>query len=94
MIILKKIYKLLFMLLTVPLLCNCIYAGSAVNRYNDMAPPFADETEIILQNGIENARSVPVEPSYSVPVIMTVIIIGVLLFALVVGLGIIGRSRR
>lgn len=92
MIIFRKIYKFVMPVITAMLLCPCVYAGSAVNRYNDMAPPFADETEVILQNGIERAN-VPVT-SYSLPVIWTVIIIGVLLFALVVGLGIIGRSRR
>lgn len=94
MVTFKRIYRVIFAIFTALLLCNCVYAGSAVNRYNDMAPPFADETELILQNGMERASNIPTAPSYSLPVIWTVIIIGVLLFALVIGLGIIGRSRR
>ena len=93
MTVFKKINKLFLPFLTVLLLCNFVYAGSAVNRYNDMAPPFVDETEVILQNGVERS-AVASAPSYSFPVILTVTVIGVLLFALVVGLGMIGRRRR
>ncbi len=93
MTVFKKLYKLLLPVFTVLFLCSSVYAGSAVNRYNDMAPPFTENTEV-LQNGIESARAVQNTPSYSVPVILTVTVIGVLLFALVVGLGLIGRSRR
>ena len=93
MIIFQKITKAFLPFLTVLLLCNCVYAGSAVNRYNDMAPPFSEETEAVISSGLQRSYDT-LAPSYSFPVILTVIGIGVLLFALVIGLGIIGRSRR
>lgn len=91
MVFIKKLPKIFISVCTMFLLCTVTYAGSAVNRYNDMAPPNPADTAVRLAEGIsENASS----PSYSLSIIFTALGIGVLLFALVIGLGMIGRSRR
>ncbi len=91
MVIIKNLSKIFVSVCTLLFLCIITYAGSAVNRYNDMAPPSPADTAVRLAEGIsENASA----PSYSLSIIFTVLGIGVLLFALVIGLGMIGRSRR
>ena len=87
----NKLQKIFIMPCLLIFSCITAYAGSAVNRYNDMALPNPADTAARLAQGIsENA---PVQ-SYSFPIILTVLGIGVLLFALVIGLGMIGRSRK
>lgn len=90
MILFKKFTCVLFCVCCALLLCVGVYAGSAVNRYNDMALPYATEA---AERVINEPQAVGA-PSYSVPLIVTVTVIGAALFALVVGLGLIGRSRR
>ncbi len=91
MVIIKKLSIILVSVCTLLSHSIITYAGNAVNRYNDMAPPSPADTAVRLAEGITKNASAP---SYSLSIIFTVLGIGVLLFALVIGLGMLGRSRR